>query len=197
MIPSIILAAGSSGRMGSPKALLKIGQKSFLQHIIGILSNRDIRLITVVLGAHAEEIKPTLADLPVNVIINDQWQSGQLSSLITGLDAIRESESGSIVWPVDHPLVSGIVIDELLNAFENDPDKIIIPKNNGRRGHPVIFPKSLFNDLRSAPVNEGARSVVHRNEELVYEVETGEEGVRINIDTPEDYKKFVVDVWNK
>ncbi len=191
-ISSIILSAGSSERMGSPKALLKIGEKTFLQHIIEILSKKYVEEIHVVLGALSDEIEPSIADLPVNVLINGQWDSGQLSSLITGLHAIDDDRTdGVLVWPVDHPLVSGVLIDELLNAFENDHAKIIIPKYNGRRGHPVIFPNKTFHELRSASPDEGARSVVHRNESIVYEVETSEEAILINIDTPEDYINYI------
>jgi molybdenum cofactor cytidylyltransferase len=197
MVSAIILSAGASGRMGSPKALLKIGKKTFLQHIIEILTNQSIKQIHVVLGADADEIKPSIAGLSVNVIVNYQWQNGQLSSLIAGLDAIHETQAtGVLVWPVDHPIVSGIVINEMINAFENHPDTIIIPKYDERRGHPVIFPQSIFNDLRSAPLNEGARSVVRGNEDMVYEVDTGEEGILINIDTPEYYEKYVVGTYN-
>jgi molybdenum cofactor cytidylyltransferase len=193
MIASIVLAAGSSGRMGSPKALLKIGETTFIQHIVDILSRHNIVQIHVVLGAHAEEIKPTLSDMPVAVVTNAQWQNGQLSSLIKGLETINEQQTdGLLVWPVDHPLVPGVVIDELIKVFENNPGRIVIPKFEGRRGHPVIFPKSLFNDLRSAPASEGARAIVHRNEELVYEINTKEKEVLVNIDTPEDYHRYIV-----
>lgn len=192
MISSIVLSAGSSDRMGSPKALLKIGEHTFLQHIIGILSDRNIEQIHVVLGAFAEDIKPSIADLPVNILINKQWKSGQLLSLITGLHAIDEDKTdGVLVWPVDHPLVSGVLIDALLNAFVNDPGKIIIPKYKKRRGHPVIFPKNTFQELRSASPDEGARSVVRRNESIIYEFETSEEAILLNIDTPEDYIKYI------
>lgn len=191
-ISSIILSAGPSARMGSPKALLKNGDKNFLQHIIEILSAKYVEDIHVVLGAFSDEIEPSIADLPVNVLINREWESGQLSSLITGLHAIDDDRTdGVLVWPVDHPLVSGVLIDELLNAFDNDHGKIIIPKHNGRRGHPVIFPQKTFRELRSAPPDEGARSVVHRNESIVYEVETSEEAILINIDTPEDYINYI------
>lgn len=191
-ISSIILSAGSSERMGSPKALLKIGEKTFLQHIIEILSAKYVEEIHVVLGAFSDEIEPSIADLPVNVLINGQWDSGQLSSLIKGLHAIDDDRSdGVLVWPVDHPLVSGVLIDELLNAFENDHEKIVIPKYNGRRGHPVIFPKKTFHELRLASPDEGARSVVRRNDSIVYEVETSEEAILINIDTPEDYINYI------
>jgi molybdenum cofactor cytidylyltransferase len=193
MIVSIVLAAGSSDRMGSPKALLKIGEKTFVQHIVDILSRHNIARIHVVLGAQAEEIKPTLSGMPVTVVTNAQWQNGQLSSLIKGLEKIKEQETdGLLVWPVDHPLVPGVVIDELIKVFENNPGRIVIPKFERRRGHPVIFPKTLFNDLRSAPTDEGARAVIHRNEELVYEIETNEKEVLVNIDTPEDYHRYIV-----
>ncbi len=178
--------------MGSPKALLKIQEKTFLQHIIGILSNQYVKDIHVVLGAHAQEIKPSVTGLPVSVIINEQWQNGQLSSLITGLDAIDENNvDGVLVWPVDHPLVSGVLVEQLINTFMNDSGKLIIPKFEGKRGHPVIFPKSLFNELRAAPLDKGARSVVYRYEETVYELETSEIEILINIDTPEAYEKFI------
>jgi len=191
-ISSIVLSAGSSNRMGSPKALLKIGEKTFLQHIIEILSAKYVEEIHVVLGAFSDEIEPYIADLPVNVLINRQWDSGQLSSLITGLRAVDDDRTdGVLVWPVDHPLVSGVLIDELLNAFDNDHGKIIIPKHNGRRGHPVIFPQKIFYELRSASPDEGARSVVRRNESIVYEVETSEEAILLNIDTPQDYINYI------
>jgi molybdenum cofactor cytidylyltransferase len=193
MITSIVLAAGSSGRMGSPKALLKIGETTFVRHIVDILSSHNIARIYVVLGAHAEEIKPTLSDMQVAVVTNAQWQNGQLSSLIKGLETINEQQTdGLLVWPVDHPLVPDAVIDELIEVFENNPGRIVIPKFEGRRGHPVIFPKSLFNDLRSAPADEGARAIIHRNEELVYELNTKEKEVLVNIDTPEDYHRYIV-----
>jgi molybdenum cofactor cytidylyltransferase len=191
-ISSIVLSAGSSDRMGSPKALLKIGDHTFLQHIIDILLGKEIEHIIVVLGAFAEDIKPSMTDLPVTILVNEEWENGQLSSLVTGLRAIDDGKTdGVLVWPVDHPLVSGILIDELLNAFENDHEKIIIPKYNGRRGHPVIFPNKTFHELRSASPDEGARSVVHHSESIVYEVETKEEAILLNIDTPDDFLKYI------
>lgn len=178
--------------MGSPKALLRIGKKTFLQHIIGILSNQNFKNIYVVLGAHMEEIKPSIERLPVNVIINEHWQDGQISSLIAGLDVIDENSSdGVLVWPVDHPLVTDSVVRKLIKAFDLNNDRIIIPTFRGKRGHPVIFPKHLFKHLRSASLDKGARVVVHQHADRITEIETDEEAVTINIDTPEDYKKYV------
>ncbi len=193
MISAIILSAGASGRMGTPKALLRIGDQNFLQHIINKLEHQHIHKIYVIIGADADDIKPTLSGLQVNIIINEQWRNGQLSSLIAGLHELDERENdAALIWPVDHPLVTETTIKKMINTFINDKDKIIIPKYNGRRGHPVIFPKSLFSQLRTAPFEKGARVVVHQNEDRVLEVETDDESVAINIDTPEDYERFVL-----
>lgn len=178
--------------MGFHKALLKIGKKTFLQQIVEILSNQNIKHNYIVLGAQAEEIRPSIEGLPVNVIINEHWQEGQLSSLIAGLDVLDENKSdGVLVWPVDHPLVPGSVVRKLIEAFDRELDKIIIPTYGGKRGHPVIFPRQLFKDIRSAPIERGARVVVHHHADRITEIETDEEAVTINIDTPADYKKYV------
>jgi len=103
----------------------------------------------------------------------------------------RETDA-ALIWPVDHPLVTETTINKMIDSFINDKDKIIIPKYNGRRGHPVIFPKSLFSQICTAPIEKGARVVVHQNEDRVLEVETDDESVVINIDTPEDYKKNIL-----
>ena len=179
--------------MGTPKALLRIGDQNFLQHIINKLEHQHIDKIYVIIGADAGDIKPALSGLPVNIVINEQWSNGQLSSLITGLNELDERETdAALIWPVDHPLVTETTINKMIDSFINDKDKIIIPKYNGRRGHPVIFPKSLFSQICTAPIEKGARVVVHQNEDRVLEVETDDESVVINIDTPEDYKKNIL-----
>jgi len=193
MISSIILSAGASGRMGTPKALLKIGGKTFLQQIIATLQHEKIDTKIAVLGAHAEHIKTSIEDIDVTIVINQQWQQGQLSSLVKGLEVLNyDTTDGVLVWPVDHPLVSKKVIGEMIDKFTKQKGFIIIPMYKGRRGHPVIFPKILFNELTNAPLGEGARAVVRQHHDKVYELETDDESVLVNIDTPDDYEKYIV-----
>jgi molybdenum cofactor cytidylyltransferase len=198
MISGIILAAGSSQRMGSPKSLLKIGEKTFLQHIVEVLRSARITDIVIVLGAEAEEIRKSLTWFDGKIVFNEDWSKGQLTSIIKGIDALDlnstepEEVNGAMICPVDHPLLTQSVLIDLLQGYWTSKKKIIVPTFNGQRGHPVIFNKELFDELRNAPFDVGARSVVRKHPEQVHEVALEEEGVLINIDTPENYEKYIL-----
>jgi len=92
---------------------------------------------------------------------------------------------------VDHPLVIKETYRQIFSAAEKDPDRIILPHYNGRNGHPVYFGRKYFPALQSAPVDLGARYVVHHNRAEVLEVPVGDEGILIDIDDPETYRKFI------
>ena len=198
MISGIILAAGSSQRMGSPKALLKIGEKTFLQYIVDVLHSARVIDIVIVLGSEAEKIQPSLSWFEGKVVVNNDWQKGQLTSIITGINSLDmtmtdpEEIHGAIICPVDHPLISQSILVNLLQEFWRSHKKIVLPTYKGRRGHPVIFGKDLFDEIRSAPIDIGARNVVRKHPEEVHEVALEEEGIHINIDTQEDYQKYIV-----
>ncbi len=194
MISSIILAAGESERMGQPKALLKIGKKTFLQHIAGVLQEAAVDHIVIVLGAEREKIQKELSWFTGKIVVNKPFQEGQLSSIIAGLKEVEKNPEadGAFIWPVDHPIVSADLLATMVQEFYRLTPFIVLPKWKGQRGHPVLFAKILFDKLRSAPLNVGARAVVHDHAEDVLEIETDEEGVVMNIDTPEDYQKKIL-----
>jgi len=188
-VSAVILAAGSSQRMGSPKALLKIGGETFIQHIVDVLHSARIVDVVAVLGFEAEEIKKHLGQFDGKIVLNGHWQNGQLSSIIAGLDALDSPNvQAAMICPVDHPLISQSLVVDLLQAFWKSRKRIVVPTYGGRRGHPVIFERSLFDDVQTAPPEEGARAVIHRHPGDVIEVPTDGKGVVTNIDTPEDYE---------
>jgi CTP:molybdopterin cytidylyltransferase MocA len=198
MISGIVLAAGSSQRMGTPKALLKIGEKTFLQHIVETLHSARIIDVVIVVGAEAEKIQKTIIWFDGKVVINNDWQKGQLSSIIAGLNALDLTKSepeeihGAIICPVDHPLLTQSLLVDLLQGYWLSKKRIIIPIHRGKRGHPIIFDRELFDDIRNAPIDIGARAVVRNHEQEVHEVDVNDEGVLINIDLPDDYKKYIL-----
>lgn len=194
MIVGIVLAAGESLRMGSPKALLKIGNQTFLHHIVETVSNSAIDRTIVVLGAQAREIQDELGDINAQMVVNERFSEGQLSSILKGLEtAERDSPEGIIIHPVDHPAVNAEVIRSLISAFRETRSPIVLPVYRGRRGHPVFLSAEVFDTLKRASPNVGARSVIWNHADDVYEVETDDEGVVRNIDTPEDYEHLQKD----
>jgi molybdenum cofactor cytidylyltransferase len=192
MVSGIILAAGESTRMGSPKALLKIGDKSFAQQIVDTLIASRVLDIVLVLGADAEPVQTQLNWFEGKTVINTEWEKGQLSSVLEGLRAVEQQDlHGVLVWPVDRPLVSRHVVVGMLHQFWTKHNKIVVPIYKGRRGHPVLFGKDLFHELEKAPLEVGARKVLQDHPNDVLEYQTEEEGVVINIDSPEDYQRHV------
>lgn len=189
-IAAIILCAGESRRMGRPKALLACQGTTFLGHLLRVTAHPAIGIRRVVLGAAAEEIQRAAALAPEAVVINQDWQRGQLSSLQAGMRSLpKEGTDGILVCPVDHPLISPQLVDKLIKAFRAQGKPIVMPTWQGHRGHPVIFGAKLYQELLSAPAAVGARAVVWAHQADVYELPTTEEGVIQNLDDPETLRR--------
>ena len=188
MINAIILAAGRSKRMGKPKPLLRFNDKTFLDRIISVLKLSDADRITVVLGAEAETVKKSVDLSGTDVVINKDYKKGQLSSLIAAIKETQQKSDAVLVCLVDSPFITEEVVNRIISKFKETNNPIVVPVFNKKRGHPVLFSSSLFNELLNAPQEQGARYVLHSNEEKVLEVETSEKGILISIDTPDDYK---------
>jgi molybdenum cofactor cytidylyltransferase len=191
-ISAIIISAGSSGRMGQPKALLAIKGKTFLRNIVDTMYKSGFEDVIIVLGSESEKIQNTISWFKGKIVINQDWKQGQLSSIITGLNNVDQTQySAALIWPVDHPCVSPKLLLELVKKFDKGSHKIIVPKYGERRGHPVIIAGSLFEEIKFAPKDIGMKSVIHSHPEEVCEVKTTDQGVITNVDTPEEYQKWV------
>jgi molybdenum cofactor cytidylyltransferase len=193
-VAGLILAAGKSERMGSPKPLLQIRGKSFLEYIVTQARLSDLIKLRIVLGHQADKVLRTLPQLQSEVIINPDYNQGQLSSLIKGLQAIEEfSVEGVMLFLVDHPFVTCELINSLLQQFSRQPLPIVIPTFYKRRGHPMIFGRQLFSELVNAPLDQGAAVVVRSHQPDILHVEVEDQGILIDIDTPEAYHEYVVE----
>jgi molybdenum cofactor cytidylyltransferase len=189
MLAAVILAAGESRRMGSPKALVPFRGISFVQHLVDATRHSRIGVTRIILGADAEKIQPKLGVDPALVVVNAEWEQGQLSSIQAGIRSLPENTEGMILCPVDHPLVSGNLISQIIKQFDSSGKLIALPTFHGRRGHPVIFRALLYDELLTAPPDVGARQVVWAHAQDVVEVPTEEEGVVLNLNDPETLKK--------
>ena len=190
MLAAVILSAGASSRMGRPKALLPYREGTFLEHLIEVTRHPRIGVTRVVLGAGAEVIRALAKLDPSTVVLNPDWEKGQLSSICVGLRSLDGMDlDGMVLCPVDHPLVSARLVSDLIEHFYADKKSIVVPTFNARRGHPVIFSRSLFSELLAAPENEGARAVVWAHPGDIDEVPTDEEGVVLNLNDPDMLKR--------
>jgi molybdenum cofactor cytidylyltransferase len=194
-VPCVILAAGLSTRMGRPKALLPLGcGDSFLTRIVRTLQASDIARIAVVVGPRSAEIREALASasLEVQVIENPDPHAGQLSSLIAALSVIEgQNVDGLMVTLVDVPLVSIETVRRVRDAYFRCRAPIVRPVKEGRHGHPVIFDRSVFAELRAADPSAGAKAVVRAHAHEASEVTVEDEGAFLDIDTPEDYRRLI------
>jgi molybdenum cofactor cytidylyltransferase len=196
MIVAVILSAGESSRMGHPKALLPIDGVRFVEKIVAALKSTDVGSIIVVLGHNAEEIRQKISDLPVTILINHDYKQGQLSSLQAAIRHLESSSEGSsvdgiLVHLVDHPYISAGLVNLMINRFYETKKLIVVPRFQGRRGHPVIFSRALFSELLAAGLDQGAKPVVHAHRDETLEIDTEDKGVLIDIDTPEEYRRHV------
>jgi len=192
MLAAVILSGGASSRMGSPKALLAYQGRPFLEHLLEVTVHAQIGVRRVVLGAHAEPIAKSIQLAADEIVINSDWEQGQLSSIQTAIRSLRTSKDGAprttdgmLLCLIDHPLISTALVNELIEQFYVNPTRIVLPIYQTRRGHPVIFPASLFDELLQAPADKGARAVVWAHADEVLEVPTNEEGCILNLNDPE------------
>jgi molybdenum cofactor cytidylyltransferase len=196
MIVAVVLSAGESSRMGRPKALLPIEGVSFIERIVMALRATQVEKIVVVLGHNAGELRQQISDLPVTILVNKNYKQGQLSSLLVALHYLDSTNvagdlEGILVHLVDHPYISASLVDLMIDRFRDSKKPIVIPSYKGRRGHPVIFARSLFAELLATPLDQGAKAVVHAHGSETLLIDTEDEGVAVDIDTPDEYQKHV------
>ncbi len=145
MLTAVILAAGESKRMGSPKALLLYHDKTFLEHLLEITRHPKIGTQLIVLGAGAEAISKQVGLDPKMTVINPDWESGQLSSVKAAVKSIGSKPTdGVFLCLVDHPLITSALVKDLGVSFYRTGKSIVAPTYRGKRGHPVIFSSKLF-----------------------------------------------------
>ena len=193
MIVAVVLSAGESSRMGQPKALLPIDGQTFIERIVAALKQTKVGKIIVILGHNARELQSKISHLPVEILINTDYKLGQLSSLQLAVRYLQPDLDcdGMLVHLVDHPYLAPALVEEMIRRFYETKKRIIVPKFHGKRGHPVIFSNALFDEILSAPMEEGAKAVVNAHRAETLEIETAEEGIAVDIDTPELYQQHV------
>jgi molybdenum cofactor cytidylyltransferase len=180
VIPAIVLAAGRSSRMGRAKATLPAGGgHTFLTRIVQTFLDAGVDDVIVVVGHEAEPIAASFAasGLPARFVVNREYDMGQLSSLLAGVNALdRPGVSAVLVTLVDVPLVSAATVRAVIDAYRRTHVPIVRPTSGDRHGHPLLIDRVLFDALRAADPLTGAKPVVRAHASAVGDIAIDDEG---------------------
>ncbi len=203
MTAGLILAAGESRRMGTPKALLRYRGESFLDTLVGLFQARCAPVI-VVLGAAAQEVRAA-SGRAATLVENEHWQSGQTGSMQCGLRVVPENAEGVLFTLVDHPAVKMQTIDALLGVdvragkdneageLKHAPPRALlrVPRYRGCNGHPIWFSRGLIAEFLALAESGAARDVVRAHAASPNSWIVDDPGVRADIDDPAAYRALL------
>lgn len=193
MISAILLAAGESSRMeGAFKPLLKWGTRTVISACVDNLRNSRVGEIIVVLGHRESEIRETLAGSGVEYAINPEYKLGMLSSIKTGFGQLSSRPTAVLIALVDQPMVTAEIINALIDAWEGNNKKIVVPVCQGKHGHPIILSRELQEEIMvlEDALPEGLRTLINAHRDEILEVPIASSSVIEDIDLPEDYQRL-------
>ena len=188
-VGAILLAAGESRRMGSPKPLLDWGGRTLIEYQIAQLQQAGAAEIVAILGHRADEVKQAAEQPGVRIVVNQRYAEGRASSLRAGAAAIdAAADDAVVVAGVDQPRPAG-VIRRLVQELAASGNRIVVPVHGGRRGHPVVVAGALLPELREvSEESQGLRAVLARHEADILEVPFDSTLVLLDINTLEEYE---------
>jgi molybdenum cofactor cytidylyltransferase len=186
MISGLVLAAGVSKRMGSPKQELKLAGKAMLDHVTDSFLSSGLAEVVVVIRPGISWSRKARR---LKVVVNPRPSEGISESLKVGVRALNKRSEAVVVGLGDKPLVRPSTIDMLVSAYESSDSKMVVPTLKGTRGNPVLFDKSLLPELLRLRGDAGAKSIMEDNPRGVLEVPVDDEGVIVDVNTPADKEK--------
>jgi molybdenum cofactor cytidylyltransferase len=193
MISAILLAAGESKRMGRPKQMLAWKGKTLLRHVLENLIHSTVDEIILVLGHEAEAIQKSLTEFQIKIVINPDYQQGMASSLRQGLLAMDPGSEAFLVVLADQPGIGPEIINQIIHKFQRaDPRRgIARPVYRGLQGHPVLISVRYLQEALQLQGDVGARQILMNHPEDILEIEADQEGILKDIDTHEEYQKYL------
>ncbi|HLJ88578.1 MAG TPA: NTP transferase domain-containing protein [Candidatus Angelobacter sp.] len=188
-VSAVILAAGMSRRMGIPKQLLRLGEKSLLEHVLANVRASHAAEIVLVLGFEADSIQRQLVLEGVRMVVNPNFEQGMGGSLRLGLSAVSPLSEAALIVLADQPLVLPETFDRLIEHHQRLKPQIVLPTYKGFRGNPVLLDRSVFPELMSLSGDVGCRAIFGSHQEGILKVPVDDAGILLDIDTLDDLDK--------
>jgi len=185
---AVILAAGTSRRMGTVKQLLQLDDRPLLQHALDNVRASEVNEIVLVLGFAAEAIRREIDAQKVRVVINESYQQGMGTSLRAGLSALDSQAEAAIIVLADQPFVQPATLDQLITEHHRSKAQIVIPTYRGFRGNPVLLDRSVFSEVMALNGDIGCRAIFGDHLEGIVKVPVDDVGILLDIDRQSDFE---------
>lgn len=190
MIAAVVLAAGSSSRMGTPKMALPWGESTVIGHVVGVLLQAGIDEPLVVTGGDRQQVEACLKDLPVRLVFNPRFAEGDMiSSFQAGLASLPPSVDAALFVLGDQPQVQVKVVKALLRAYQESPALIVVPSYRMRRGHPWVIGRPLWDEIMRLEPPGTLRQVLQAHSSQIHYLVLETDTILRDLDTPSDYER--------
>lgn len=189
IISGILLASGSSRRLGSPKQLLKWQGEYLINHVINEILKSQIDQLFVILSDHYKEISQVI-DKRSEIVYNTNWMVGKSSSIKTGISHLGQNVQGAMFFVVDQPYINLEIINRLILEFNNLPNHIIVTRIKGRISNPVLFGRNYFDELQQLSGEKGGKTIIEKSKNVKW-VDWDDEKLMLDIDTEKDYENLI------
>jgi molybdenum cofactor cytidylyltransferase len=190
-VSAIVLAAGMSRRMGTPKQLLRAGDRTLLDLTLENVRNSKAHEVILVLGFAAAEIQQKISTQGLKVVVNPAYQEGMASSLRAGIAAVDPQAQAALIVLADQPCVRPATLDALIDHHQKSRPQIVIPTYKGFRGNPVLLDRSVFPEVMAITGDVGCRAIFGSHAENIHKLDVDDVGVLLDVDTSGDFEGIV------
>lgn len=185
---AVVLAAGTSSRMGEAKQLLRLGENTLLGQVLENVCSSRAKDIVLVLGHEAEKIKERIPTGNLTVVINKSYQQGMGTSLRTGLSALLSGVDAALIVLADQPFIRPGTLDLLMDHYMRSGAQIVIPTYKGFRGNPVLLDRSVFSEVMALTGDIGCRAIFGNHLEGIVKFPVEDIGILLDMDSKEDFE---------
>jgi molybdenum cofactor cytidylyltransferase len=196
-VGAVVLAAGSSNRMGEAKQLLPLASGTVLGRTLENLLDANVDEIVLVLGSSAETIRQRIADSPMKnlrILVNPEYGHGMATSLRTGLAVLDKKIDAALIVLADQPFIRAETFDRIIDQYRKSDAQIVIPMFQGVRGNPVLLDRCVFHEVMALQGDIGCRAIFGNHLDGIVKAEVDDIGILLDIDSKDDYERLR-DFW--